>query len=47
MLDWIWVSGALQPLCRIVNFIGGCTGGTSNWGEVISGLQKRTFHRIS
>jgi hypothetical protein len=37
MLDWIWVSGALPPLCRVVIFVGGevqqgCAGGTSNWG---------------
>ena len=45
MLDWIWVIGALPLLCRIVNFVGGevqqwCTGGTSNWDGVISGLPK-------
>jgi hypothetical protein len=37
MLDWIWVSGALPPLCHVVNFVEGevqqgCAGDTSNWG---------------
>ena len=52
MLDWIWVNGALPLLCRNVNFVVGevqqwCTGGTSNWDGVISGLPKRTLHRIN
>jgi hypothetical protein len=46
MLDWIWISGALLLLCRIVNFVGGevqqwCAGSTSNWDGVISGLPKK------
>jgi hypothetical protein len=37
MLEWIWVSGASPPLCRIFNIVGGevqqgCAGGTSNLG---------------
>ncbi len=53
MLDLNWVGRALPPLCRVVYLVGGevqqgFTGGTSNWGGgVISGLPKRTSHRIS
>ncbi len=52
MLDWIWVSGALPLLCRVVNFVGGevqqwCADGTSNWDGVISELPKRMVRRIS
>jgi hypothetical protein len=51
MLDLDWVSGALPPLCRVVNFVGGevqqeCAGGKSNWGGVISGLPKRMSYRM-
>ena len=36
-----------NPYAALLILLGGARGDTSNWGEVISGLQKRTLHRIS